>query len=829
MPGEDIAQWLQEIGLDQYAQAFVENGIGLDILPELSEADLKDLGVNLGDRRRLQRAVQSFSTTPTEASIGATAPIIPDDRPSERMARENAERRQLTVMFCDLVGSTELSHRLDPEELHEVMRRYQDAVVGVVARYEGHVAKFLGDGVLAYFGWPRDYENQAERAVRASLDATVAVNAIHLGGVEALHARVGIATGQVVIGDIVGEAASEFDAVVGETPNLAARLQALAAVDQVVIAATTRHLVGNAFELDDLGPQDLKGFSEPVKVWRVVGEGAAESRFEATHTGTLVRFVGREHELGLLRARWDMAKDGEGQIVVLSGEAGIGKSRLLQALKEAVGAEPVFRLRYQCSPHHINSAFYPIIQRLERAAGFATEDTAEVKLEKLETLLRPTVERLETTAPLFAALLSLPGENRYGPLDLTPQQRRDRTIEALIGQVLALSRHRPVLFVLEDAHWIDPSTESLVGEIMPRIADAPAFMLITHRPEYAPPWADYPHVTAIALNRMSRKQGAEIVRAAGGDELPERIVDRILARADGVPLYVEELTKSIIEAGRLADGSIAEDQIPATLQALLTARLDWLGRAKHIAQVGSVFGREFPYGLLTAVTGSPEAQIDADLDRLVRSELIFRRGAIPDATYTFKHALVQDAAYGTLLRRRRQQLHARIGELLEQEFPELIETEPETLAHHYSKAEDDGKAAKYLSLFAEKAAAMYAHAEAFGALQEALLHAERLPAGEGDHRVLSAGRIPSFSGPSSEDRRASPAASGPPRAARRSFPRGPVLLLARICALLAWPAWGGGTGFAQKPRGSHSFQRRGRHGENPSCLGHGMCLLGAAA
>ena len=733
----DIAQWLQELGLGQHAQEFIENGIGLDILPDLSEDDLKDLGLNLGDRRRLQRAIQSLAPTPTEASIGETAPTISDDRPSGETAWDNAERRQLTVLFCDLVGSTELSHRLDPEELGEVIRRYQDAVAGVVAQYEGYVAKFLGDGVLAYFGWPRDYENQAERAIRAGLDATAAVRAVKLDGGEALRARVGIATGQVVIGDIVGGVASELDAVVGETPNLAARLQGIAGAEQVIIGPGTRHLVGNVFELEDLGPQALKGFPETVSAWRVIGEGTAESRFEAIHAGMLAQFVGREHELGLLNERWDLATGGEGQIVLLSGEAGIGKSRILQALRDDIGDEPLFRLHCQCSPHHTNSAFYPIAQRLERAAGFASEDTAAAKLDKLEALLGPTTANLNAIAPLLATLLSLPAEVRYGPLNLTPQQLRDRTIDALIGQVLALSRQRPVLFVVEDAHWIDPSTENLISEIMPRIADAAVLMLITYRPEYRPPWADHPHLTSVALNRLSRKQGAAIVQAAGGHELPERIIDRIIARADGVPLYIEELTKSVIEAGALVDGSIAEDAIPATLQALLIARLDRLGEAKHTAQVGSVFGREFSYGLLAAVMESPEAQVHANLDRLIQSELIFRKGVIPDATYTFKHALVQDAAYGTLLRRRRQQLHARIGEILEREFPELIETEPETLAHHYSRAENAVKAVTYLSLFAEKTAGMYAHAEALGALEEALAHAKRIPVQEGDRWILN--------------------------------------------------------------------------------------------
>ena len=460
----DISEWLEGLGLDKYTAIFAENDIGFDVLPDLTQELLKDLGVaSLGDRVRLLKAIETLDTNASGA-VAETEILVPS-QPVE------AERRQLTVMFCDLVGSTALSQQLDPEDLRDVMRRYQDAVAGAVARYEGHVAKFLGDGVLAYFGWPQAYEDQAERAIRAGLNALEAVAGVTGEDGTSLGARVGIASGLVVVGDIIGDAASDVEAVTGETPNLAARLQGVAEPGQLVIGPTTRQLIGTTFVLDELGAQNLKGFSEGIPAWRVVSEGTAESRFEAAHGSGLSHLVGREHELGLLSERWCLAKAGEGQMVLLSGEAGIGKSRLVQALRAEIGTAPHFRLRYQCSSHHTNSAFYPLIQRLERAAGFAAADSADVNLDKLEDLLRPSTDDLARIAPLFAALLSLPGDERYGVLELTPQQRRERTIEALIGQVLSLSRQRPVLFVVEDAHWIDPSMEDLIGEIMVRIAD----------------------------------------------------------------------------------------------------------------------------------------------------------------------------------------------------------------------------------------------------------------------------------------------------------------------------------------------------------------------
>ncbi len=637
----EIAGWLDRLGLGEYSDAFAQNDIDATVLPHLTGDDLRDIGVSsVGHRRKLLDAIAALS----EADV--PSPEAPIETATTPRPSIGAERRQMTIMFCDLVGSTALSQTLDPEDLRDVMRAYQDAVAGAVSRFGGHVAKYLGDGVLAYFGWPTAYEDQANRAIRSGLGAVSAVARLTLDSGQPLAARVGIASGQVVVGDLVGETGRETEAVTGQTPNLAARLQGLAEQGQVVIGANTRRLIGTAFKLEDLGKRGLKGFSEPVPVWRVFGEDTGESRFEVTRGTTLAPFIGREHELGLLLERWALAKGGEGQVVELSGEAGIGKSRIVQTLVEAIAEEPHFRLRYQCSPHHINSAYYPIIRRIERAARFTGADDADARLDKLEGLLRLSGQEIGAAAPWFAALLSLPGEKRYGKFDLRPEQRRERTSKALMDQVLGLARLRPVLFILEDAHWIDPTTHEFLEQLAPGIADAPVLMLITHRQGEARPLASLSHLTSVTLNRLSRAQGKKIIQAAGGAAFPDEVLDQIVARADGVPLYVEELTRSVAEAG----GEASAADIPETLQASLTARLDRLGEAKEIVQIGAVIGRDFGHNLLVAVADRPEKELADALDRVVRSELVFRRGIPPDATYTFKHALVQDAAYQLLLK-----------------------------------------------------------------------------------------------------------------------------------------------------------------------------------
>ena len=719
----DIERWLASLALGKYAEVFAENDVDFEVLPELSDDELKELGVSLGHRKKLLKAIAALEGVPAPVADAATGP---GQRAADR-PRAEAERRQLTIMFCDLVGSTELSARLDPEDLREIMRRYQDAVAGSVTRYGGYVAKYLGDGVLAYFGWPQAHEDQAERAVRSGLDAVAAVENIRLDSGLVLRARVGIATGQVVVGDLIGDAALDAEAVTGETPNLAARLQGVAEPGQVVIGLTTHRLIGTAFKLNDLGRLKLKGFSQTIAAWSVIGEGAAESRFEAAHADTLTHLVGREHELALLRERWELAKGGEGQAVLLSGEAGIGKSRIVRAVRELVGRDRHFRLRYQCSPYHANSAFYPIIQRLERAAAITSADSIEGKLDKLEAMLEPATVNLKSTAPLFAALLSLPAEDRYGVLELTPGQRRDFTFAALVEQVLVLSRQQPVLFVMEDVHWIDPTTQDLVGEVIARIADAAVLVLVTYRPEFIPPWSGYPYLTSLALNRLSREQAGNIVAAVGGTNLTDAVVENIVARADGVPLFVEELTKSVLEASEREGGPVAIDAIPATLQASLTARLDRLDEAKGIAQIGAAIGREYSYDLIAAVSREIESKLRSALDRLVEAELVFRTATARGTVYTFRHALIQEVAYESMLRTRRSQLHMQIAEVLETTFPTTAETEPEVLARHYSIAKMIEPAIAYWRRAGEMSADASANIEAVSHYENALELLESMP------------------------------------------------------------------------------------------------------
>jgi class 3 adenylate cyclase/predicted ATPase len=672
----DIAAWLRQLGLEQYAKAFRDNAIDADLLPKLTANDLMELGVSLvGHRRRLLDAIALLAET--EAS--------PTPMQSVESPHSRAERRQLTVLFCDLVGSTELSGRLDPEDLGEVIRTYQNRCTDVATRWDGHVAKYMGDGVLVYFGWPRAHEDDAERAVRAGLDLTEVVATLRAEEGPPLAVRVGIATGLVMVGDLIGEGAAQEQAVVGETPNLAARLQGLAEPGQVVIAEATRRLVGAAFEFRNLGPQTVKGLAGPVAAFAVTGERATSSRFEARSGPVLSPMVGRDEELALLLERWAQAKAGDGQGVLLVGEAGIGKSRISRALLDAVADEPHTRVRYQCSPYHTDSALWPVIQQLSHTAGLGADDPVEARLDKLEALLDRVDGR--DSAALIADLLGLDGAARYGPLDLTSQAQRVRTLDALVDQLLGLDARQPVLVVLEDAHWIDPTTLEMIEQGLDRIAAARVLLLVTSRPDQQPELAAHPHVTRLTLNRLDRGGVEAIVARLGGDRLPTETIGAIIARTDGVPLFVEELTKAVLEIG--------ETTIPASLHDSLNARLDRIPEVKEVAQVAACIGREFSFSLLAAVADRPEAELASALDKLVSSELIFRRGAAPDAGYTFKHALVQDAAYQSLLKAKRRQLHASIANALEGGFPQTATTQPELLAHHCGLASLSEKAVIY--------------------------------------------------------------------------------------------------------------------------------------
>ena len=686
-----FGHWLTEIGLESYASVLAQNEVDFDVLASLTEADLLALGLPLGARKRLLQAVAKLDG---QGAAEALAPPTASSAlsPSPTPEPPTGERRQLTVMFCDLVGSTALSEKLDPEELRSLLHNYRTVCGKVIARYEGFVARYVGDGILTYFGWPQAHEEDAERALRSALEIVQAVK--RASSTEALSVRIGIATGPVVVGEQAG-VGEQSKLAVGSTPNLAARLQGLAAADQIVIASSTRRLVGNAFELADLGEHALKGIAEPVHAWQVQSALVAEVRFEATRGGAaLTPFVGRDEELGLLFARWKQTRDGEGQIVLLSGEPGIGKSRITQILRERLADEAHIRLSYQCSPYHTHSAFYPIIAHLERAAGFERDDGVEAKLDKLEALLALEPDQLPTIAPLIAALLSLPID-RYPPRMLSPQKQKELTMIALADQVIRLAQQQPVLMIMEDMHWIDPSTMDLLNLMPERVRGAPVLMLLTYRPEFAAPWAGQENVTPLTLNRLPRRFGLTLVEnVTRGKALPEEVLDQILAKTDGVPLFVEELTQNILESGFLTEtpdryelkGPLPALAIPSSLQDSLMARLDRLASAKEIAQVGACIGREFSHELLAAVSPLAPADLEGGLQKLVDSGLVLRRGMPPQVTYSFKHALVQDAAYESLLKSRRQTIHEQIARALQAQFTEQINTQPELLALHLTKA-----------------------------------------------------------------------------------------------------------------------------------------------
>ena len=700
----DIRTWLEALGLGEHAEAFEAENITPALLGDLDDGDLKDLGLSMGHRKLVLKA----------AKEPAPAPTAP---PRE------AERRQITVMFCDLVGSTALSEKLDPEDLRALMQDYQKAAGEVIERFGGHVAQYLGDGLMTYFGWPQAHEDDAERAVRASLDIVEAVGAMEL------QVRIGIATGPVVVGETGAGDASVPKLAVGETPNLAARLQGLAGADEIVVGPSTRRLLGGTFELAGMGEQALKGIVEPVPAHRVTGIAATEGRFEARHQH-LTPLVGREAEMAMVMARWEQAKAGEGQVIVLGGEPGIGKSRITQALRERVADEPHTRLRYQCSPYHTNSALHPVIEQFERAAGFERSDTPGQKLDKLEPLVSD-----ETARALIAALLSLPVE-RYPALAMSPQKQKEETLRVLAEQVTALAAVEPVLLIFEDAHWIDPTSQELLDLVVPMVAGHNVLAVITHRPEYEPPWTGQGHVSPLMLQRLGKAEAAAMVAQVSERPLSDDILSQIVAKTDGVPLFVEELTKTVLESELLEDkgdwfeltGPLRSLAIPATLKDSLMARLDRLAPVKELAQTGAAIGREFPFRLLAAVTQKDAGDLERDLARLVEAELIFRRGAGEDARYVFKHALIQDTAYDSLLKSNRQELHRRIAGALASEFPDTAESEPEILAHHYTEAGLVEPAIEHWRLAGERAAGRSTNAEAISHLERALALLRTLPA-----------------------------------------------------------------------------------------------------
>lgn len=744
----DLGEWLRKIGLGQYEAAFRDNEIDDEVLRRLTADDLKDLGVTLvGHRRRIQTAIAELSATAPDSDANPDTARAP---PVAEAVQVAPERRQLTVLFCDLVGSTAISARLDPEDMREVIRAYQDVCTAVIARYDGFVAKFMGDGVLAYFGFPRAHEDDAEQAVRAGLDLTEAVAALKTRHGEALKTRIGIATGIVVVGDLVGQGSAQEQAVVGDTPNLAARLQTRAESGAILIADQTRRLLGDAFELGSLDLEDVKGFDAPIRAWAVLREAATESRFEASRSSQMTPFIGREPEVALLIERWNDACSGEGKVALLSGEAGIGKSRILTSLRERVADQPHLTIRYQCSPHHVNDAFYPIVSQIWRAAEFTAEEPPESRLAKLESMARRSRLEPAEIVPFVASLCSIPFDGHYPAIEMSPPEQKERLIAALLALFEGLTLEAPLIALLEDAHWIDPTSLEVFNRLIDRVPKLRVFLIITYRPEFVPPWLGLGHVHSLALSRFGRRHALTMIgRVAGGRSLPAEVLDQIVAKTDGVPLFVEELTKTVLESGLLREqngsyvltSTLTPLAIPSTLQDSLMARLDRLAPIKEIAQIGATIGREFSYNLLEAVSPTQAGALQSALAQLVAAGLIFSHGTPPDSSYTFKHALVQDTAYATLLKSRRQQLHQRIAESLRDQFPELAEREPGIVAHHFTRAGLPEAAIEWWGRAGDRAMRRFANDEAALSYVNGLNLMADLPAGEERNRQELAFRL----------------------------------------------------------------------------------------
>jgi class 3 adenylate cyclase/tetratricopeptide (TPR) repeat protein len=650
-----------------------------------------------------------------------------------------AERRQLTVLFCDLVDSTRLAGQLDPEDLRQVIRTYQATCAAVIQRFAGHIAQYLGDGLLVYFGYPQAHEDDAVRAVHTGLGMVEAIGTLNTDLVQDhgvhLAVRVGIHTGLVVVGEI-GSSDRPERLALGETPNLAARLQGLAAPDTVVISATTQQLVQGLFTCEALGTPALKGLDRPLAVYQVLGASAAPSRFEAAVTSGLTPLVGRQEEVGLLQRRWAQVQEGHGQVVLLSGEAGIGKSRLVQELHEIVERDGATRLTFRCSPYHQQSALYPVITHLQGLVQGHRKEPPEAPLARLEQILQQSRLPVQEMLPLLAALLSLPHPAGYPPIQLSPERQKQQTQEALIAWLAAEAEQQPVLAVWEDLHWADPSTLEWLGLWLDQAPTVRLLTLLTCRPEFTPPWISRAALTQLTLTRLTRPQIEEMVQqVTGGKTLPAEVLRQIVARTDGVPLFVEELTKAVLEANWLQEGedgyaltgSLPPLSIPATLQDALRARLDRLSEGKVVAQLGATLGRTFSHELLQAVAPLDELTVWRGLVELVQTEVLYQRGVPPHTTYTFKHALLQEAAYQSLLKSTRQQYHQHIAQVLAAQFPALAETQPELLAHHYTAAGLAEEAVGYWQRAGQHASARAAYVEAISHLTTGLEVLKTLP------------------------------------------------------------------------------------------------------
>lgn len=651
-----------------------------------------------------------------------------------------AERRQLTVMFCDLVGSTALSAQLDPEDLREVLQAYQETAAEVINRFEGYIAQYLGDGLLIYFGYPRAHEGEAQNAVRAGLEILDAIQTLNVRlepdkGVR-LAVRIGIHTGLVVVGEMGGGSRREQLAL-GEAPNVAARLEGVAEPGTAVISAATARLVQRAFTLENLGLLDLKGVAEPITAYRVLSLKETEAEEEGISAKGVPPLVGRDEEVGLLRRRWEQSKEGLGQVVFIRGEAGIGKSALVETLRAQVIQEGATRITFRCSPYHQNSALYPYIEHLHRLLQFERSDSPTTKLNKLEQLLASYQFADDETVPRFAALLSLPlPEGRSLPLNLSPHQQRLRTHDALAAWLAEETDRQPVLVVFEDAHWADASTLEVLGLIVEQAPTVRMLIVLTCRPEFVPPWPMRSHMTPLILSRLERPQvEAMVTRLAGGKTLPAEVMQHVVSKTDGVPMFVEELTKMVLESGILQQvngryelsGPLSELTIPSTLQDSLMARLDRLPEVREVVQLGAVLGREFVYEMLKVLTSIEEESLQARLAQLVEAELLYQRGRPPRAKYIFKHALIQEAAYASLLRSMRRQYHQHIAQLFEQQFPDMVQGQPEVVAHHYTEAGITEQAIPYWQQAGQRAAQLSANVEAVSHLTKGLELLATLP------------------------------------------------------------------------------------------------------
>lgn len=727
LTSKNVAEWLGQNGLGQYAQAFADNHIDYDTLGDLTDSDLKDLGLTLGHRKRLLKAIGTLATASQTSDVRSAVPAN-----APQAANHEPEVRQITAVFCDLVGSTELSEKLDPEDLRALIDAYRKTCDAAIRRYDGQVANYAGDGLMAFFGWPRAHEDDAVRAVHAGLEILSGVTRIH--GTVTLASRVGVCSGRVVVGQSGGPGG--WMEAVGETPNIAARLQALAAPNTLLVSESTQRLALGAFSFQDTGVLDIKGVSRPLRTYRVLSATQTTSRFEAAHASFLTPLIGRFAELNLMLDRWQKAKEGDGQVVLLSGLPGVGKSRLIHELKSSIQNEQYFLLNYQCSPYHTQSAFFPIIDQIILAAGLSATDSDADKLSKVKAYLAHIIDDTNESAPLIAHLLSIPVDDHNTLSTLTPQQIKNKTVDTLLEMILSLSRKRATLCIFEDVHWMDPSTLELLELAMSRIDRASVMLMLSFRPEFRHTWSTPANVTSHSLTRLSRGEVTRMIKGLSKEEnLPQQTLDLIVEKADGVPLFIEELTTStlMVPAQRQQKGgpehpaSIAPTRVPETLHDALMERVDRVAQGRKLTQIAAVIGREFSFDLLTAASRTDETDLQSALSQLEDADIIYRTGISPTIRFAFKHVLLRDAVYNSLLRGRRQEIHADIAALLEKHFRELADNRPEILAYHYGEAGNNDRAIQCWCEAGRRALANSANVEAITHFRNALQLLHGLP------------------------------------------------------------------------------------------------------